>query len=66
MSSQMVPLQPAPLPLNSVPNILSERDSSYIVNKVDLRRFLERKFNRTDFEISVRNGVSMWRLNKAN
>ena len=55
----MVPLQAAPLPPNSVRNILSERDSSYIVNKVNLRRFLERKFNRTDFEISVRHSVSM-------
>ena len=43
----------AALPPNTVENILSPRDSSYIVEKADLRAFLERKYQRTDFEISV-------------
>ena len=60
MPPQTVCLPAAPLPPNTVRNILNERDSSYIVNKADLRSFLERKFNRTDFEISVGHSISRW------
>lgn len=48
-----LPSAAAALPPNTIENILSPRDSSYIVEKADLRAFLERKYQRTDFEISV-------------